>query len=251
MTTFVLVPGAWLGGGAWEGVTDRLRGNGHRVYPVTLPGLGERTDEAAPEVDLEAYIGDVVGLIEGENLQDATLVGHSYSGIVVTGAAGRVPDRLGHLVYVESGPLPDGASYLETMSPEARQLNERLVRDQGRGWLWPMPSWDDLEGVMGASLAGLGDAERRRMRAGAVPQPWATVTQPLSLQGATPHDLPKVLITSSFSLQQVREMIDAGHPWFRELAGPEWRLLEVPTGHWPMLTKAEDLAGALEEAVRP
>jgi pimeloyl-ACP methyl ester carboxylesterase len=250
MATFVLVPGAWLGGWAWDDVTERLRVSGHQVYPVTLPGLGERADEATPETDLEAYIGDVLGLIERDDLRNVALVGHSYAGIVVTGVADRIPDRMSHLVYAESGPLPGDASYLDSSSPEARELAERLVREQGEGWRYPMPSWEDLEGVMGASLAGLGDEERRSMRARSVPQPWATVTQPLTLQGGTPQDLPKVLITSSFPLHQVRELIDEGHPWFRALAGPEWRFFEVPTGHWPMFSESEALAGALDDAVR-
>jgi hypothetical protein len=43
----------------------------------------------------------------------------------------------------------------------------------------------------------------------------------------------------------VKELIASEHPWFRELAGPEWRLVELPTGHWPMFSRPVDLAELL------
>ena len=64
MTTYVLVPGAWLGGWSWQPVADQLRDHGHEVHAVTLTGLGDRSDLATPEVDLDTYISDVAGLIE-------------------------------------------------------------------------------------------------------------------------------------------------------------------------------------------
>jgi hypothetical protein len=109
-----------------------------------------------------------------------------------------------------------------------------------------MPSWEDLEGVMGASLEGLGPEERARMRARSVAQPRRTWSEPLSLGNPARERLPKLLITCSIPLAQVREMIAAGHPWFAELAGPGWSFLELPTGHWPMLSVPEQLAALLD-----
>ena len=81
------------------------------------------------------------------------------------------------------------------------------------------------------------------MSAHAVAQPFGTYTQPLRLENTTLSGwLTKVFITNSFPLAQVRELIAGGHPWFRELAGPEWRLLELRTGHWPMFSRPGDLA---------
>jgi hypothetical protein len=42
-------------------------------------------------------------------------------------------------------------------------------------------------------------------------------------------------------------MIAGGHPLFKELSGPEWRFVELPTGHWPMFSRPEDLAELLLE----
>jgi pimeloyl-ACP methyl ester carboxylesterase len=86
MTTYVLVGGGWLGGWCWQPVVRRLRENGHDAYPVTLTGLGERVHLASPQVDLDTHITDVANLVEFEDLRDIVLLGHSYGGIVVTGA---------------------------------------------------------------------------------------------------------------------------------------------------------------------
>ena len=245
MSTYVLVAGAWLGGWAWEPVTDRLRE--HDVHPVTLTGLGERSGLAGPEVDLDTYLADVVNLMEDEDLHDVILVGHSYAGHLITGVADLVPERIALLAYLDAGPSPDGAAFMDLQPPAARELIERLVDEAGEGWQIPLPSWEELEGVMGASLDGLGRDERDHMRAHATAQPLRTWTQPLSLKNPAREELPKLLITCSLPLAQVRQMIAAGHPWFAALAGPQWSFRELPTGHWPMFSVPDELASLLAD----
>lgn len=108
MTTFVLVHGAWLGGWAWKHVTPRLRMAGHEVFAPTLTGLGERVHLAHPGVGLETHIQDVVNVLVFEDLQQVTLVGHSYGGIVITSVADRTPERLAQLVYLDAFVPEDG-----------------------------------------------------------------------------------------------------------------------------------------------
>jgi pimeloyl-ACP methyl ester carboxylesterase len=248
LATFVLVPGAWLGGWVWEPTARRLRRRGHDVHAVTLTGLGERAGLGGPEVDLDTHIADVVELVGERGADDVVLVGHSYAGIVVTGVADRIPERLATVVYLETGPVPDGVAFLDMETPAARERDERQVAEAGDGWRLAMPSWEELERVNGASLEGLGDAERGWLREHATDHPFGTYTQPLRLRDAA-APLPKVLITCSYPVQQVRELIAAGHPWFAALAGPEWRLLELRTGHWPMASRPDDLADLLHEQV--
>jgi pimeloyl-ACP methyl ester carboxylesterase len=100
MVTFVLIPGAWLGGWCWKYLTPLLREQGHEVYTPTLTGLGERTHLARPDTDLETHVRDVVNVLEYRNLEDVVLVGHSYAGLVVRGVAEQVPERLAHVVYL-------------------------------------------------------------------------------------------------------------------------------------------------------
>jgi pimeloyl-ACP methyl ester carboxylesterase len=243
MTTYVLVGGAWLGGWCWQSVARRLRDDGHDVYPVTLTGLGERAHLASLEVDLDTHITDVVNVIEYEDLRDVVLLGHSYAGLVVTGAADRVPERLSDLVYLDTAPLPDGAALIETFPPEARKRIESQVEELGDGWKFTMPPRNELADM--ASLEGVDEDHLKLLYSRATPQPFGTYTQQLRLTNPAREALPKLGILCSFSLAQVEEMIASGHPWFRELSGPEWRFVELPTGHWPMFSRPEDLADLL------
>jgi pimeloyl-ACP methyl ester carboxylesterase len=249
LATFVLVPGAWLGAWAWEPTARRLRQRGHEAHPVTLTGLGERAELGGPDVNLDTHIGDVVDLIRDQGLHDVVLLGHSYAGIVVTGAADRIPDRLAKVVYLESGPVPDGVAYVDMVDPKAKERDERQVAERGDGWRLAMPSWEELEQVNGASLEGLGDAERGWLRDNATDHPFGTCTQPLRLRDGAAEPLAKVLVSCSFPLEQVRELIAARHPWFAALAGPEWELVELRTGHWPMASRPDDLADLLADEV--
>lgn len=119
------------------------------------------------------------------------------------------------------------------------------MAEEGDGWRLPMPSWEELENVNGASLEGLDGDRLELARSHAVDQPFGTYAQPLRLENPAREALPKLLIACSFPLGQVREMIAAEHPWFRELADPEWSLAELPTGHWPMFSRPDDLATLL------
>jgi len=120
----VLVHGAWGGGWDWRPVSDILASRGHQAFRVTLTGLGERAHLASPDIGLETHITDVVNTILYENLRDVTLVGHSYGGMVITGVADRIPDRLAHLVYVDGFVPEDGESVSTLGTPGARPLGE-------------------------------------------------------------------------------------------------------------------------------
>ncbi|HET7928761.1 MAG TPA: alpha/beta hydrolase [Actinomycetota bacterium] len=245
MATYVLVPGAWLGGWAWDDVADRLRSGGHEVRPVTLTGLGDRAALASPEVDLERHVADIVDAFEEQDLRGAVLVGHSYGGIPATGAADRIPQRIATVVYVDSGPAQDGTPYIETLPPPVRQAIERHVAEEGDGWRLPMPSWEELETLNGAGLQGLDEETRQRVHERSTPQPFRTYTQPIALKNPGRTSLPHVLVSCSFPLDQVKAFIAEGHPWFAELGGPQWSFVEVPTSHWPMLSAPAELAGVL------
>lgn len=240
MATFVLVPGFWLGGWAWCDVAEPLRAAGHTVYPVTLTGLGERVHLGGPQVNLDMHIADVVNLLRFEDLHDVLLVGHSYAGNVITGAADQVPERIARLIYVDTWPLPDGVAQIDLNPPEARQAQEQQVATQGEGWRLPMPAWEELD--QGNDLRGLGEAERALMRARAVDQPFGTTTQSLRLKNPARAALPRTAIWCSLSIEEVQGLTAAYPALCSTLTEPGWQFIELPTGHWPMFSRPRDLA---------
>src|SRR5438477_59111 len=94
MTTFVLVPGMWLGAWAWRDVTARLRAAGHDVYPLTLTGLADRRHLGSPQTDLDTHTADITGLIEAEELTDVVPAGHTHGGFPGTAPADAVREMI-------------------------------------------------------------------------------------------------------------------------------------------------------------
>lgn len=239
MATYVLVPGAWLGGWVWNDVAARLRTAGHEVYPITLTGLGERSHLARPEIDLETHITDVVNTIGWNDLDDVILAGHSYAGTVITGVADRVPERIAHLVYVDSAPLADGMAMTDLYPPETLTGVQRAVAEHGDGWRWPFPRFERLE--QDASLRGLDEADRALMASKAVAQPWAAYTQPLRLE----HEGTPLFRQVVIACDDMRSLVAAGVPQIVAMTQEPWRYLELDTGHWPMLSAPGELADLL------
>src|SRR3954462_14918474 len=84
--TFVLVPGAFCGAWCWRRVSEGLERQGHKVYSLTLTGLGDRSHLLSKDVNLDTHIADIVNLVEWEDLSDICLVAHSYGGYPASGA---------------------------------------------------------------------------------------------------------------------------------------------------------------------
>ena len=107
---YVIVHGAWGGGWAFKNVDSLLTDEGSIVYRPTLTGQGERVHLATDDVGLRTHITDVVNTILYEDLHDIILVGHSYGGMVVTGVADSLADRISKLVYIDAMVPEDGES---------------------------------------------------------------------------------------------------------------------------------------------
>lgn len=142
----VIVHGAFAGGWQAKPLQEALSRRGLDAYRPTLTGLGERVHLATPDVSLETHITDVVNVLEYEDLRDVVLVGHSYSGYVITGVADRVPNRVSHLVYLEAHIPEDGEAFIDVFDDEQRDRLLSQVRATGDGWRiypwWPEPGRD-------------------------------------------------------------------------------------------------------------
>ena len=131
--TLVLVHGAWGGGWVWRRVLAPLRDAGFEVHTVTLTGDGERAHLRRPDIDLHTHIADVIGLVEMEELENVVLVGHSYGGMVITGAAvelqQRHPGVLSGLVYVDAMFPRPGDGWGVAHSPEVASARRHVGGD--------------------------------------------------------------------------------------------------------------------------
>ncbi|MFE5966649.1 alpha/beta hydrolase [Streptomyces sp. NPDC056463] len=233
MTEFVLVAGAWLGSWAWDEVVPELRAAGHGAHAVTLSGLAERRGVAAGQ---RTHVTDVVDVVEGRDLRDVVLVGHSYAGIPVGQAAERIGDRLSRVVFVDSNVPADGESFVSAW-PDGRPMVEGAIA--GNGGFWPPPAAAEFEGQ------GMGEEQIARLVVGATPHPGATLTEPAELArplGELPATYVKCLLDGAEPNDDVAAL----------LRSERWRLVRMDTGHWPMFSQPRELARILlDGAVAP
>jgi pimeloyl-ACP methyl ester carboxylesterase len=136
-TTYVLVHGAWHGSWCWKRVRNKLRDAGHEVFTPTLTGLGECSHLNSAAVDLSTHVADVVNLLQWEDLSDVVLCGHSYGGMVISGVADRVPERIRSLVYLDAFVPEDGECVFDNLPSELAQQIRTLAHTAGSGWNVP------------------------------------------------------------------------------------------------------------------
>jgi pimeloyl-ACP methyl ester carboxylesterase len=237
MATFVLVHGAWFGGWCWQKVIPLLESAGHEVYAPTLTGLAERASELSPEVGLDTHIQDIVGLLEEKNLHGVILVGHSYAGMVITGVVDQVPERIAHLVYLDTFVPRDGES-MASVSIIVKWVLRKRVRASGDGWRVA------TQGTYGVTT----EPDRSWVLSKVTPQSLKTFEQPLHLKnpGAV-SGKPRTLITCTgrrggYFRSLVRRI-------FARPTEAGWRLRQLPTSHCAMITMPRGLADLLLDVV--
>jgi len=138
MANIVLAHGAWSAAWAWKKMRPLFQKAGHTFYSPTYTGLGARAHLARPDIDLQTHIQDVLAEIEIEDLRDVTLLGHSYGGMVATGVADRVPERIARLVYIDAFAPRDGESLFDLLGPKGEANMRAGAAKDGDGWRIPM-----------------------------------------------------------------------------------------------------------------
>jgi pimeloyl-ACP methyl ester carboxylesterase len=233
VATLVIVHGAWGGGWRWARVASLLRAAGHDVFTPTLTGLGERAHLARPEIDLTTHVQDVVNVLAYEDLRDVALVGHSYGGMVVTGVADRVPERLGQLVYLDAYVPRDGESMLDVIDPARRPLIEEQVRTLGEGWRIPAP----------------GPIMDWRAE---VAQPFRTYAEPIRLTNPAAAAIPRTYVRctiDSFTARRDGPAVASFAPHAERARAAGWRYRELEADHSCARTSPEAVAELLLELV--
>ncbi|GGB85887.1 esterase [Novosphingobium endophyticum] len=234
MATFVLIHGGGHGGWCWSPVARLLRARGHDVFAPTLSGLADRKHVLTPDTALSTHIADIANLIEYEDLSDVMLVGHSYGGMVITGAADRVIERIGHIVFLDAA-IPMNGEALVDVSPGLLTMagSTRMVDGVELG-LWPDVAAGAIYGLNGCEYE---DWALSRL----TPQPWKTVTEPLILSRPDAvAALPRTIINCATSLKGRPEKL-------RERWIAAERVFTVDTGHDLMLTEPLQVAEMLND----
>ncbi len=227
----ILVPGFWLDASSWEEVTPPLTAAGHKVYPLTLPGL-ESAGAPRAGIGLRTHIDAVVAKIDSFDAP-VVLVGHSGGGAIIHGAVDARPDRVARAIYVDSGPLGEGGV-----------INDELPAD---GDDVPLPPWELFED---ADLTDLTDDLRAMFRARAIPQPRGVAQDQQQLKDERRFEVPATVIACEFPSAMLTEMIAGGHPYVAELARiRDVEYVDLPTGHWPQFTKPAELGADILAAV--
>jgi len=232
----ILIPGFWLDGSSWDEVVPPLESAGHRTHALTLPGM-ESKDADRSEITLRDHIDAVIGVIDSIDPANGkvVLVGHSGGGAVAHAAADARPDRVGRVVYVDSGPLGEGGV-----------INDELPVEDGE---IPLPDWSVFDEE---DLVDLDDELRAAFRERAIPTPVHVASDPQHLSDERRYDVPVTIIACEFPSSMLRDWIAQGHPFVRELAKiRNVEYVDLPTGHWPQFTRPEDLGRAILDSVGP
>ncbi len=240
MAIFVLVHGGGHGGWCYQFVAKALRNEGHDVYTPTLTGLGEREHLLSPEVDLNFHITDVVNVLEREDLHDVILVGHSYGGMVITGIADRVPERIANVVYLDAAypmtgqSLADVAPDMMNAAYESMQVVDGIELVLFPGQFPMLPG--DYYGVTDPELIAW-------MEPKLSPHPWKCFTQPLVLNNE--EAMRQIPVSFIVTAVQKETLSDEHKEGIKLLT--QGRFWEVDTGHDLMVSEPEKTASILAE----
>jgi pimeloyl-ACP methyl ester carboxylesterase len=232
----VLVHGAWGGAWIWRRVLAPLRAAGHEVHAVTLTGDGERAHLRHRGITLATHVADVVALVRAEELRGVLLVGHSYGGMVVTGAADRLlqadAQAVAGIVYVDAMvPLP-GEGWGDKHGDDV--VAARTAAAEANDFALPPPDPRDF---------GIEGADRDWLLRRQVPHPFGPYREPLHFDGTRWAALPRSFIDCN---RPAYPTIGAMRERVRRMPG--LRVVEMATGHCPMVTEPEALVRELRAA---
>jgi pimeloyl-ACP methyl ester carboxylesterase len=228
MTTFVLIHGAYQGGWIWRRVVSRLAAAGHKVFAPTLDGCAERRHALRPGITTETHAAEIAEMLFFEDLHDVVLVGTSSGGMVVCKTAELARERIARLVFADALALLDGEGIGDIVKrPTA------VTTDLATG-----PSREDAANRMFASLD---DATKAWALERYTPHPVGAMRDPVKLPSFWQQ-------TWQASVIWCPQAVNPGQAHQRRAAdklGATWH--ELDTGHYPMLTAAEELSRLIVE----
>ncbi len=221
----LLIGGLWLDGTAWDHVVPELEALGHRPVPLTLPGQGDGATSATLD-DQVAAVLSAVDLADHPPM----VVGHSAACTLAWLAADARPEKVAKVALIGGFPSADGEAYADFF--------------ETKDGLMAFPGWGPFEG---ADSADLDEEAKRTFEAAAIPVPEGVTKGVVHLRDDRRYDVPVVLVCPEFDPAQAQAWIDDGD--LPELAkARHLDLVDIDSGHWPMVTKPKELAELLAAA---
>lgn len=225
-TDLILLAGLWLTGRVWEPVSAELTRLGHRPIVPSLPGA----DDGSASAGLDDQLAAVLAAVDAA--ERPVVVGHSAASALAWLAADRRPRDVARIVLVGGFPGSDGSAYADFFPIS--------------GGVMPFPGWDPFEG---ADAVDLDPAARARFSDAAVPVPATVAQATVSLSDERRFEVPVTLVCPEFSPDEARAWVAAGE--LPELArSADVSLVDINSGHWPMLTRPTELARLLDTIAR-
>jgi pimeloyl-ACP methyl ester carboxylesterase len=217
----VLIHGALQTAGTWDLVAPLLQRAGRQVVIARLTGLEGDAAALTEAITLDTHIQDVVALLEREDLSDVILVGHSYAGMIITGAAEHARERIAHLAYVDALVPEDGQSAMDIL-PEPTRNTFRTLAADGGGWrLRPSVHFLDLWGLQEGPA-------RTFVQSHLVDFTINCFSQPLHAPTHAARSIPRSYLASVKPGYPAKAVFEP----FAERARREgWNYAELPTGH--------------------
>ena len=226
MTNFVLVHGAFQGGWIWKLVSARLRSAGHIVYTPTLDGCGERASQLRPGITTETQAEEVAQFLWSEDLKDVVLVGASAGGMVISRTAELVRGRIARLVFLDALALMDGECIRDITAGQMSVESDLAIG----------PTRDDrfkrFSVELGPELANWA-ADRSTLH------PIGCFISPMVLK----HFWDENWDASVVWCKQAGKPGEAHQRRCSEKLNAKWHALD--TGHFPMLSKPDDITNIL------
>jgi pimeloyl-ACP methyl ester carboxylesterase len=241
MATYVLVHGGGHGGWCYKQVKRRLEAAGHEVFAPSLAGMAERSRLMSPAIDLDHHIEDIAAELFYWDLSDVILVGHSYGGMVITGAADRASDRVGRLVFLDAANPGDGQSLADLAGPMITSQQEYAKVVDGTE-LVMLPETYDLMWQLRDYFGVSDPADLAWLKERLTAQPWKTFTQPLRLE----HEQALAAIPQFHIVCEQNYQYNKDSELFAQ-ASAAGRLWRIDTGHDLMITEPDAVAAALME----
>jgi pimeloyl-ACP methyl ester carboxylesterase len=232
MTTFVLVHGAFHGGWCYSRVAAKLREQRHDVYTPTLSGLGERAHLAGQTINLSTHIQDIVAVIQSHNLNDVILCGHSYGGMVITGVAGQVGERIRTLFYLDACVPENEQSLFDIIGPERALLSLQAAGETGTMMVSP-----------GAEFFQVNPGDIEWVDKLCTPHPVGCFIQKLRYTG-------KEALVTRRTYVLCERWSSVNHPTYARVKDlPGWRAVSLDCGHDVMVDDPDALGALLLEEV--